>query len=301
VGILEQEEIFGRAVGKMADAAEKKAQEGRDINHNKEEYPMKIANLFVAGLAMLSITGVASAGTLDDITARGELRVAVQTQGPPFSMIDAAGARTGSAVELAELMATEMGVKITFLDFDWDGLIPALMSGKADLLVADMTPTLPRAMKVAFTKPFMFTGSTVFTKAGGKFGTTESCGAAGTKIAVLLGATGEKEAKKAFPEADIKSYKGGGPLLLDAVNNGQADCGVNDVSAVKGQSTAYPAGTFTIMPEMLSKEPLAFATRYDSQDLLIWMNLFLDQVALDGRLQTNLDYWVNSEDWKKDH
>jgi polar amino acid transport system substrate-binding protein len=198
-------------------------------------------------------------------------------------------------------MATEMGVKITFLDFDWDGLLPALLSGKADLLVADMTPTLARAMKVSFTKPFMYTGSTVFTKAGSKFSTTESCKAAGTKIAVLLGATGEKEAQKAFPEADIKSYKGGGPLLLDAVNNGQADCGVNDVSAVKGQSTAYPADTFTIMPDMLSKEPLAFAARYDSPDLLVWMNLFLDQIALDGRLQTNLDYWVNSEAWKKDH
>ena len=45
-------------------------------------------------------------------------------------MVDQAGARTGSAVELAELMAKEMGVKITFLDFDWDGLIPALLSGK---------------------------------------------------------------------------------------------------------------------------------------------------------------------------
>ena len=77
---------------------------------------------------------------------------------------------------------------------------------------------------------------------------------------MLLGSTGEKEAQKAFPEADIKSYKGGGPLLLDAVNNGQADCGVNDISAVKGQQTAYPAGTFIITPEMLSKEPLAFAT-----------------------------------------
>ena len=86
----------------------------------------------------------------------------------------------------------------------------------------------------------MYTGSTVFTKADSKFKTTEDCKAKGTKIAVLLGATGEKEAKAAFPDADIKSYKGGGPLLLDAVNNGQADCGVNDVSAVKGQSTAYP-------------------------------------------------------------
>lgn len=262
---------------------------------------MKIANMFVAGLALLGLTAAAGAGTLDDIVARGELRVAVQTQGPPFSMIDASGERTGSSVELAELMATEMGVKITFLDFDWDGLLPALLSGKADLLVADMTPTLARAMKVAFTQPFMFTGSAVFTKAGTKFDSAEACKAAGTKIAVLLGATGEKEAQKAFPEAEIKSYKGGGPLLLDAVNNGQADCGVNDASAVKGQATAYPAGTFTIMPEMLSKEPLAFATRYDSQDLLIWMNLFLDQIEIDGRLQANLDYWVNSDAWKKDH
>jgi polar amino acid transport system substrate-binding protein len=262
---------------------------------------MKVAKLFAAGLALLFATGAASAGTLDDIAKRGELRVAVQTQGPPFSMIDSAGARTGSAVELAELMAKEMGVKIKFLDFDWDGLIPALLSGKADLLVADMTPTLPRAMKVAFTRPFMYTGSAVFTKAGSKFDSTASCKAPGTKIAVLLGATGEKEAKAAFPQADIKSYKGGGPLLLDAVNNGQADCGVNDVSAVKGQSAAYPAGTIKIMPEMLSKEPLAYSTRYDSQDLLIWMNLFLDQVTLDGRLQKNLDYWVNSDAWKKDH
>ncbi|MFF0918896.1 ABC transporter substrate-binding protein [Rhizobium leguminosarum] len=262
---------------------------------------MNITKVFAAAVALASITAAANAGTLDDIAKRGELRVAVQTQGPPFSLVDAAGERTGSSVELAELMAKEMGVKITFLDFDWDGLIPALLSGKADLLVADMTPTLARGMKVAFTKPYMYTGSTVFTKAGGKFNTTGDCKANGTKIAVLLGATGEKEAKAAFPDAEIKSYKGGGPLLLDAVNNGQADCGVNDVSAVKGQSTAYPAGSFTIMPDMLSKEPLAFATRYDEPDLLIWMNQFLDQVTLDGRLQKNLDYWVNSDNWKKDH
>src|SRR5207302_9674093 len=135
-------------------------------------------------------------------------------------------------------------------------------------------PTLQRCMKFAFTTPYMDTSRTGFTKADSKFKTTEDCKAKGTKIAVLLGATGEKEAKTAFPDADIKSYKGGGPLLLDAVNNGQADCGVNDVSAVKGQTAAYPAGAFTVMPDMLSKEPLAFATRYDSQDLLIWMNLF---------------------------
>ncbi|WP_348642176.1 transporter substrate-binding domain-containing protein [Mesorhizobium sp. B2-4-1] len=78
---------------------------------------MKIAKLFIAGLALAGLTAAASAGSLDDITKRGELRVAVQTQGPPFSLVGANGERTGSSVELAELMAKEMGVKITFLDF----------------------------------------------------------------------------------------------------------------------------------------------------------------------------------------
>lgn len=262
---------------------------------------MNIVKTGVIALSLFGLSFSASASTLEDIQKRGALRVAVQTQGPPFSMIDKNGERTGSSVELAKQMATEMNVKIEFLDFDWDGLLPALLSGKADLLVADMTPTLARATKVAFTRPFMHTGTAVFSKTGSKFDSLEACKAAGTKIAVLLGSTGEKTAKATFPGVEVKSYKGGGPLILDAVNSGQADCGMNDASAVTGQSADYPKGTFTIMPEILSKEPLAFATRYDSQDLLIWMNLFIDQLELDGRLQTNLDYWVNSDKWKQDH
>jgi polar amino acid transport system substrate-binding protein len=46
---------------------------------------------------------------------------------------------------------------------------------------------------------------------------------------------------------------------------------------------------------------LAFAVRYDSPDLLSWLNLFFLHVSLDGRLDQNLDYWVNSLEWKKDH
>jgi len=51
----------------------------------------------------------------------------------------------------------------------------------------------------------------------------------------------------------------------------------------------------------LSKSPLAFAVRYDSPDLLSWLNLFFLHISLDGRLDDNLNYWVNSLDWKKDH
>jgi len=261
----------------------------------------KWLSVVLVALFVIGLTGAVNAGTLEDILQRGELRVACQTQGPPFSFIDKNGKRTGSSIELCKLMAEEMGVKVKFLDYDWDGLIPALLSKKADVLAADMTPTLKRAMKIAFSDPFIYTGSVVFTKADSAFKTIEDCRKQGVTIAVLLGSTGENDAKKAFPQAQLKSYKGGGPLLIDAVLKGHADIGVNDGSAVTGQMASFPPNSVKILPGMLSKSPLAFAVRYDSMDLLEWINLFFLHISLDGRLEQNLNYWVNTMDWKKDH
>lgn len=255
----------------------------------------------MAVLLALGLAAVASAGTLDEIAQRGELRVACQTQGPPFSFIDKNGVRTGSSIELCRKMAEAMGVEIKFLDYDWDGLIPALLSKKADILAADMTPTLKRAMKIAFSQPFLYTGSVAFVKADSPYKSVEDLQKEGLTCAVLLGSTGEHDAKKSFPMAELKAYKGGGPLLIDAVLKGHADFGVNDSSAVVGQGANFPPDSFRILPGQLSKLPLAFAVRYDSLDLLEWINLFFPHSELDGSLQENLDYWVNSLDWKKDH
>jgi polar amino acid transport system substrate-binding protein len=262
---------------------------------------MKHFKLAMALVVMVGFASMAVAGTLEEIAQRGELRVACQTQGPPFSFIDKNGKRAGSSIELCEMLAKDMGVKVTFLDFDWDGLIPALLSKKADLLAADMTPTIKRAMRIGFTKPFMYTGSVVFVKSDSLIKSISDAKKAGLKVAVLLGSTGENEAKKAFPQAEQKSYKGGGPLLIDAVMQGQADFGVNDASAVIGGMANYPPNSLRIFPELLSKEPLAFAVRYDSMDLLELVNLFFHNAGLDGRLEQNLNYWVNTLDWKKDH
>lgn len=255
----------------------------------------------VVWMAMLTLVPASAsrASTLEDILKRGELRIACQSQGVPYSFVDKNGERTGSSVELAKLMAKEMGVKATFLNYDWDGLIPALLSGKVDLLVADMTPTLARAAKIAFSTPWLYTGSVVFAKQGGKIKAAKDCNTA--TIAAILASEGENDAKKNFPQAQIKSFKGGGPLLLDAVAKGQADCGVNDGAAVSNQVINYPEKTFVVFPGQLSKEPLSFAVRYDSLDLLTWLNQFFLQVTIDGRLEKNLEYWVNTPAWKKDH
>ena len=260
----------------------------------------KVFSVMIAVAVIFGFLGIASAGTLDEIAKRGAIRIACQTQGAPFSFVDRNGNRTGSSVELTKMIAKEMGVKVKFLNYDWDGLIPALLSKKADMLAADMTPTLKRAMKIAFTNPYMYTGSVVFVKQDSPIKTLKDV-KAGTKMAVLLGSTGESDAKKVFPDAKYKTYKGGGPLLINAVLAGHVEAGVNDGSAAKSQIASFPPNSVRILEGQLSRSPLAFAVRYDSPDLLRWLNLFFLHISLDGRLDKNLDYWVNSLDWKKDH
>ncbi len=234
----------------------------------------KLFFVMIAVALIFGFWGMASAGTLDEISKRGVLRVACQTQGAPFSFVDRNGKRTGSSIDLVEMIAKEMGVKIKFLNYDWDGLIPALLSKKADMLAADMTPTLKRAMKISFVDPYMYTGSVVFVKQNSPIKSLEDVQKPGTRLAVLLGSTGENDAKKAFPEAKLKTYKGGGPMLINAVVAGHTDGGVNDGSAVRGQAASFPPNSVRVLEGQLSRSPLAFAVRYDSPDLRRWLDLW---------------------------
>jgi polar amino acid transport system substrate-binding protein len=259
---------------------------------------LKILLAMVFAVAMVSS---AYAGTLDDIIKRGELRVAVQTQGPPFSFVDKHGKRTGSSVEFCRLMANEMGVKVKFLDYDWDGLIPALLSKKADILAADMTAKLKRALKVSFTHPFYTTGQVMYVKAGSPIKSVADADKPDITIATLLGSTYTDTARKHMPKAKIKEYKGGGNIAMNAVVAGHADVGIADLSSVKAMAANYPQGTIVILPAMLSYEPLSFAVRPEDRHLLEWVNLFFDWIRADGRYEQNMTYWVKTTDWKKDH
>ena len=265
---------------------------------------MRITRLYRILFITLLVLGMAAAvqaDTLEDIIQRGELRVAVQTQGPPFSFMDKHGNRTGSSVEFCRLMAAEMGVKVTFLDYDWDGLIPALLSKKADILAADMTAKLGRALKVSFTKPFYTTGQVMYVKAGSPIKSVADANKPGITIATLLGSSYTETAKKHMPQATIKEYKGGGNIAMNAVVAGHAQVGIADLSSVNAMASNYPAGTLTILPAMLSYEPLSFALRPDDRHLLEWVNLFFDWIRADGRYDQNMAYWVKTDAWKADH
>jgi len=249
---------------------------------------------------IVSAASTAFADAMADIIKRGELRVAVQTQGPPFSFVNKNGERTGSSVEFCRLMAEKMGVKITFLDYDWDGLIPALLSGKADMLAGDMTANLTRATKVAFTDPFYYTGIVAVTKKGSEYKDIAQLNDPKVTIAILVGGTAEPVVKRLFPNATVKTYKGGGPMLLNAVMAGKVDVAINDKAAISGGMAAFPPNSMEFLPGVMSKEPLAFAVRPEDEHLRQWINLFFEWIKSDGSYDANIKYWVDSKDWEKD-
>ncbi|MBU1696593.1 MAG: ABC transporter substrate-binding protein [Proteobacteria bacterium] len=263
----------------------------------------KLVSIVLAIVVTLFLTGISFAGTLSEIVKRGELRVAVQSGAAPYAFINKNGVHTGSMVDFAQGMADSMGVKLVVLDFDWDGLIPALLSGKADILAADMTPTLKRALKISFTDPWMYVQTCIFTKTGASYQTLEDVNKPDVTVGVLLGSTGETIAKQYLTNAKIKSYKGGGRMVVQALLAGHVDAGVNDDLAVLTVLPDFPPNSIRLLDKRLGqgKDPLAFAIRHESVNLWQWINLYFETIRANGTYDKNIAYWMEGIEWKKDH
>ena len=108
----------------------------------------RLVRLLVSALLLLGLPSpaasadVAKGGALGQIASRGVLVVGMEMKYWPFEYADAQGAPMGYDVDIARLMAQELGVRIEFKDMEWTGLIPALQAGKVDLIISGMTARL---------------------------------------------------------------------------------------------------------------------------------------------------------------
>jgi len=99
--------------------------------------------IFLLGIAVLFSLSAGAAdqalwekSTLNQILKRGELRVGTEAGYMPFEMRDKQGNIIGFDIDLAKKMASVLKVKVTFVNTQWDGIIPALLTDKFDILMA---------------------------------------------------------------------------------------------------------------------------------------------------------------------
>lgn len=261
---------------------------------------LKLVAAVLGVSAVLATQGMARAADtiMDEILRRGELRVGVQTQGAPVSFVNKNGERTGLAIDIAKMMAKDLGVKLVLQDYDWKGLIPALLAGKFDLIAADMTPTAERTAALLFSKPFFYQQTVAFTVKDKPYASWKELNQAGLNIGAVQGGTYVTAVKEFLPKATVKEFASG-PAVAQALAAGRIDGALSDLGNVRGYTREY--GNLKLLDEVITREPLAFATRKENVHLKFWMDNYVELISANRKLDKLLEYWWDTTDWQADH
>ncbi|MDR3411519.1 MAG: transporter substrate-binding domain-containing protein [Formivibrio sp.] len=235
---------------------------------------------------------IAQASKLDDIKAKGVIRVATTVDAAPWGFTDSAGKPTGLDIELAQNLAKSLGVKLELQQVTGANRIPYLMSNKVDVLIAALGYSPERAKQVAFSKPY---------------------------AAVYLGVYGGKNIKKATKLAELGDYpiavpKGSTPdLSLSDMNpNGKYIRLEDTASAISaflsGQAQLFAENNLIAqkvadenpgkgieLKFMIRTSPAYMATMPGETALMNALNHFIDQSHADGSLPKLRLKWFKDE------
>lgn len=262
--------------------------------------------LLVAASLMLS-SALASAAdinlweksTLNEIVKRGELQVCMEAGYMPFEMRDKKGRIVGFDVDIAKEMAKAMKVKLDLRNTAWDGIIPALLTGKCDIIMSGMTVTAERNLKVNFANPYIVVGQTILLRPDmvGEIKSYRDLNDPKYVVATKLGTTGDIATKKYIGKADIRLFETESEGALE-VANGNAHAFVYDLpfNAIYG---AQNSDKVSHLDDSFTYEPLGWAVRKGDPDFMNFLNNFLAQVKGDGTYDKIYGKWFGSDAWLK--
>lgn len=123
--------------------------------------------LYGIGVSLLVIFAVVMAGCVSQpATTAKTYIVGIDGDYPPYSYIDESGKAIGFDVESVEWIAQQSGFNVEIKPIAWDGIIPALLTGKIDMVYSGMSITPERAAQVTFSIPYWTIDQGVAVKSG---------------------------------------------------------------------------------------------------------------------------------------
>jgi polar amino acid transport system substrate-binding protein len=238
---------------------------------------------------------------LAQIRDRGEVRVFMEAQFPPWEFYDESGTLTGLDVELANTMfGDDLGVEVTFEDIGFSGLLPALSTRKADVLVSAIGYTEERAEKFDFSIPYAVETHQLTTLADSPLNSLEDL--SGKIVGAQIATTHEESARAYSDELEaggqpgikeIRTYERV-PLEVEDLLRGRVDA-IVDSPVVLAQIASERGVEFKSLGVVGEPLYIAIVVRQGDTALLEFVNSELRKFKEDGTLAALQEKWFGFE------
>ena len=235
---------------------------------------------------------------IETVLKRGVLRVGMSTF-VPWAMKDKSGKLIGFEIDVATRLAEDMGVNVEFIPTQWSGIIPALLTGKFDIIIGGMGIRPDRNLKVNFSIPYDHTGMSMVAhkkKAAG-FNRIEDFNNKEVLIAARMGTTAEQAAKKYMPNASLRLFENESQALQE-LNLGRVHAVVASAPMPVFHALKHSDKLFVPIKENFTKEPIGFAIPKGDYDALNFFNNWITNMHAQGFLKEKKAYWFESKKWE---
>jgi polar amino acid transport system substrate-binding protein len=257
---------------------------------------MGLAGAAAAGKIQQELTGES---TIENALKRGVLRVGMSTF-VPWAMKDKTGKLIGFEIDVANRLAQDTGVEIEFVPTKWAGIIPALLTGKFDVIIGGMGILPQRNLKVNFTIPYDYSGMSIVAhkQLAAGFKRLEEFNRPEVKIAARLGSTAEMAVRKYMPQAKLQLFDDESQVIQE-LRSGRVHAMVASAPLPTYLAIENPEVLFLPLQETFTKEPIGFAVRKGDVDTLNYFNNWIRVVEAEGWLKERKQYWFNTKEWEK--
>ncbi len=236
------------------------------------------------------------------------LKIGVSATREPFSFVDKDGRVTGHDGELARIIGAKLQRPVEFTNMKFMALIPALQSGKVDLIVSGMTATEERRKLIDFSDPYFANSQVMLVKKSAVEEAARNKPVAemnrsqklesiadlkDKRIGLLLGSVHDSYAAEKFPKATLLQYKTPSDILL-AVKSGKADAGIYTRETLVEVLRDEPE--FGLLGESLFSVPIAMGFNKQNSALREKFNVFLRQIVDNGVYDNMVERWMHRGD-----